>query len=128
MSWTSCPACILILQPAPDPEAVLKSPVPGSEIMAEFAAVTVRSPPRPAPDVLLSTLAPLDCVKLAAFSNMSPALPLPKVATDIVPPSAIASVGADTVILPAFPVPTNNWPLTVPPLAEVTLPLFWRLS
>ena len=108
LSWTSCPPWILILPPAPVPDAVLNRPVPGPEIEAEFAAVTVTSPPRPAPVVLLSTLAPPVCVKLVTFSAMLPALPPPEVFTDIAPLSAIVNVGVDTVICPAFPVPTNN--------------------
>jgi hypothetical protein len=58
--------------------------------------------------VLLSTLAPPDCVKLATLKDILPALPAPEVFTDIVPPSAIANVGVDTEICPAFPVPTIN--------------------
>ena len=50
----SFPAWILILPPAPLPEAVLKSPVPGPEIETE-SAVTAKSSPRPAANVLLST-------------------------------------------------------------------------
>jgi hypothetical protein len=36
-------------------DAVLNSPVPAPEIEAELAAVTVKSPPCPAPVVLLTT-------------------------------------------------------------------------
>src|SRR5215813_9375667 len=126
LSWTSCPAWILILPPAPLPEAVLNSPLPGPEIEAELT-VTVTSPPWPAPDVLLSTLAPPACAKLPTFSDILPALPLPEVFTDNVPPSEIVSVGVDTVICPAFPEPAKSCPAStsIPALSEVRLLPFW---
>ena len=90
--------------PAPDPDAVLNSPVPGSEIVAEFAAMTVKSPPCPAPVVLLSTVAPPVSEKSVTFNDALPALPAPEVATEIVPPLFIVNVGVVTVIAPALPV------------------------
>ena len=86
------------------PEAVLKSPLPASEIVAELAAVTVKSPPVPPLLVLLSTLAPPVCVKLFTFSWMLPAFPVPEVATEIVPPPLIVKVGVVTLTWPALPV------------------------
>ena len=94
----------MIPPPAPVPEAVLKSPLPASEIVAELAAVTVKSPPVPPLLVLLSTLAPPVCVKLFTFSWMLPAFPVPEVATEIVPPPLIVKVGAVTLTWPALPV------------------------
>ena len=88
----------VILPPAPVPDAVLNSPLPAPEMVAELAAVTVRSPPRPPLAVLLSTRAPLVWVKLFTFKAMLPALPLPEVATEIFPPSAIVNVGAVKLI------------------------------
>jgi hypothetical protein len=85
-------------------EAVLNNPVPEPESEAELAAVTVRSPPDPLPPVLLSTLAPPDCVKLVTLSAMFPAFPPPVVATEIAPPSPMVKFGVETVTSPAFPV------------------------
>jgi hypothetical protein len=111
-----------VIAPAlPVLDAVLNSPVPAPEIVAEFDAVTIKSPPCPALDVLLSTLAPPVCVKLLTFSAMLPASPAPEVATEIVPPSPIVSVGVVTVISPALPVfdAVLNSPLGELPLPEI---------
>src|SRR4029434_5129636 len=104
-------------------DAVLNNPVPEPDIEAEFAAVTVTSPPSPPPLVLLSTLAPLVCMKLVTFSAMLPAFPGPDVATEIVPPSPMASVGVETLICPAFPVLEDvlNNPLGWLPLPEIKI-------
>ena len=96
-------ACRVIFPPAPDPDAVLNRPVPGSEIVAEFAAVTVKSPPCPPPLELLSTLAPLVWLKLVTVKATLPAFPEPEVATDMAPPLFIVSVGVTRFICPALP-------------------------
>jgi len=121
-----------LISPAfPVLEAVLNNPLgrlPLPEIEIDSPTVAATLPPCPEPLVLLTTCEPPARLRVFALSRMLPALPAPDVATDILPPSAMANVGVDTAICPAFPEPTENWPASVPPLSEVTVPPFWTLT
>ena len=90
-------------------EAVLNNPLSGSAIVRESLAVTVRPPPDPVPEVLLSIRAPPATVIAPVSIPMLPAAPAPTVATEILPPSVNVSLGVDTLMEP--PEPARTFPL-----------------
>src|SRR5262245_54162532 len=88
-------------------------------------------PARPVPPRLSAlTNPPLTMLNdLPAVKDTPPPLPLPRVFVDIVLPVPDTEISVPVILtVPPVPVPTINLPLTVWPLAEVTLPPFWTLT